>query len=559
MRTRAWWIAVVLAVAASVTVVAPAAAVAAPVPQVAASAAPTAVSPLRGAPPLTDDGYVTAAASMWAGTGVSVAGVECKAFRSAATVFCVESATAGAAYQECSDVQASNCGLSDYRAVEALECTPYPAGLGVVGRGGTLCVNSAAMRDWANTPPAAPEQAGVDFQCGFADPLCALQEDQVNGTVTLAIENIRGALSNTAFTTDGALWVGAATEFSWWRWVVVLVTILAMAFGITVGLLKQDGVMVRQAAIGGVLAWPLAELAVWTLGHLLNVTEMLSGAVLNRGPDQSLDLLLFELSGEGGTQVDRWAAGWTSIILLIGAFFLTFVFAFRNLALMVLVAFAPLAFMMAPVRPGRQVIATWAAAVLALLLTKPLTLGLIALILNTGTGLTSLWTPEAMPLLFGLVLSLFMPFLAFSLFDFVGTQAAGATEGVGRSMASSGIRGGQTASRQVGAAMRNRPRLGSGGGGGGAAKALGPGGRNSPSTGGSGGGGGGGGGSSASKPSPVSTSGGRGSGPATSPASAGGGGAATRPSPTPTGASRPPGGRAQPAQQVVPPPRKPND
>jgi hypothetical protein len=246
-----------------------------------------------------------------------------------------------------------------------------------------------------------------------------------------------------------------------------------MAWGITVGLLKQDGPMVRSAVIGGILAWPAAELAVWTLGHLLNVSELLTQAVMGANASGSFDAQIADLANSG-TYDDKMAVVWSSLILALGSFVLTFVFAFRNLALMVLVAFAPLAFMLAPVRPGVRIITVWASAVLALLITKPLTMGLLALILTTGAEMESLWVPEALPLLFGIILTAFMPLVAFTLFDFVGTQAIGSAEGAGRAVGSAAMRGGGTVARNAGYSMRSRPLGGRGGGAGAPSQATAP-------------------------------------------------------------------------------------
>jgi len=203
---------------------------------------------------------------------------------------------------------------------------------------------------------------------------------------------------------------------------------------------------------------------VWTLGHLLNVSELLTQAVMGANASGSFDAQIADLANSG-TYDDQAAVVWSSLILALGSFVLTFVFAFRNLALMVLVAFAPLAFMLAPVRPGVRIISVWASAVLALIITKPLTMGLLSLILTTGAEMESLWVPEALPLLFGIILTAFMPLVAFTLFDFVGTQAASSAEGAGRAVTGSAVRGGQSAARSAGYQIRSRPRLPSAGGG----------------------------------------------------------------------------------------------
>ena len=395
---------------------------------------------------------------VWEGTGVATADIECWQNGPAATVTCVTKEGSGPRIDECfGQLSVFACTGQDYATATGLECVGWPSGMNADWSGYRLCVNGAAMTAYLDSDAAGAPRVGIDFACG-PNPVCKLQQDLAASTTQMALENIRGAMNNTAFTTDGSFWVGATTEFSWWRWAVVLVTVIAMAWGITLGLMKQDGPMVRSAVIGGILAWPAAELAVWTLGHLLNVSELLTQAVMGANASGSFDAQLADLANSG-TYADQMAVVWTSLILALGSFVLTFVFAFRNLALMVLVAFAPLAFMLAPVRPGVRIITTWASAVLALIITKPLTMGLLALILTTGSEMESLWVPEALPLLFGIILTAFMPLVAFTLFDFVGTQAASSAEGAGRAVTGSAIRGGQSAARSAGYQIRSRGRI----------------------------------------------------------------------------------------------------
>lgn len=408
-------------------------------------------------PPDAAPSYSLDAVEVWEGTGTSTDGVECWRNGPARTIYCVTQEESGPVVAECfGQVSVLACTGADYAAAENLECVAWPSGMTATFSGFRLCVTGTAMKDYLDSDAAGAPRVGIDFQCG-PDVACKLQQDIAASTTQMALENIRGAMNNTAFTTDGAFWVGATTEFSWWRWAVVLVTVVAMAWGITLGLLKQDGPMVRSAVIGGILAWPAAELSVWTLGHLLNVSELLTQAVMGANSSGSFDAQLAELANSG-TYDEQTAVVWSSLILALGSFVLTFVFAFRNLALMVLVAFAPLAFMLAPVRPGVRIITVWASAVLALIITKPLTMGLLSLILTTGGEMESLWVPEALPLLFGIILTAFMPLVAFTLFDFVGTQAASSAEGAGRAVSGSVTRGGQSAARNAGYHIRSRPR-----------------------------------------------------------------------------------------------------
>jgi len=415
-------------------------------------------------PPEATVSYSLNVETVWAGTGVPTVDIECWENGPAATVYCVTKEGSGPAIDECfGQASVFACTAEDYASAAGLECVGWPSGMNATWSGYLLCVNGPTMTAFLDSAAAGAPRVGIDFACG-PDAVCKLQQDIASSTTAMALENIRGAMTNTAFTTNGSFWVGATTEFSWWRWAVVLVTVIAMAWGITVGLLKQDGPMVRTAVIGGILAWPAAELSVWTLGHLLNVSELLTQAVMGANASGSFDSRIAELANSG-TYDDRVAVVWSSLFLALGSFVLTFVFAFRNLALMVLVAFAPLAFMLAPVRPGMRVVIVWASAVLALIITKPLTMGLLSLILTTGGEMESLWVPEALPLLFGIILTAFMPLVAFTLFDFVGTQAASSAEGAGRAVTGSSMRAGQSIARSAGYQFRSRARIPAGGGG----------------------------------------------------------------------------------------------
>jgi hypothetical protein len=421
-------------------------------------------STAMAAPPGPDNPNGEIPSEVWAGTAVPTAGVECQVgiFNLRATLFCIQEEGAGPQVAECFGDPVNWCDGEDFATTANMTCYDAPAGWDrYVGH--RVCVNSPAMKEFLAAAPPPPKPYGIDFNCGFGDALCTFQEDYAVGMLSWGLGAITWAMDATTFTTDGALWIGAASEFSWWRWAVVLVTVVAMAWGITVGLLRQDGPMVRTAVIGGILAWPAAELAVWTLGHLLNVSELLTDSVMESRGGGTFAEQLAALAN-AGTFDDRTAVMLTATLLALGSVVMVFVFAFRNLALMVLVAFAPLAFMLAPVRPGARVVATWAAAVLALLITKPLTIGLLALILQTGQGLESLWVPQALPLLIGIILSVFMPFVAFTLFDFVGTQAVGSAEGAGRAVGGTVARAGQSMGRSAGYQVRSRARIPAGGG-----------------------------------------------------------------------------------------------
>jgi hypothetical protein len=124
---------------------------------------------------------------------------------------------------------------------------------------------------------------------------------------------------------------------------------------------------------------------------------------------------------------------------------MTLVFMFRNLALAVLISVGPVAWMLFPVRTlGPQWVTRYISALVALLLTGPLTIGFLTLIVNGLAGIETIWDPRAWPLLIGLVMIVFAPFAVFGMFSFVTSAAVDAV----------GSRIGGGAARTAGSAAR---------------------------------------------------------------------------------------------------------
>ncbi|MAB81714.1 MAG: hypothetical protein CMJ89_20445 [Planctomycetes bacterium] len=134
---------------------------------------------------------------------------------------------------------------------------------------------------------------------------------------------------------------------------------------------------------------------------------------------------------------------------------LALVFAFRNVVLAALFAVGPIAWMLFPLRGvGPQWVVRYVSAVVALLLTGPITVGFVTLIVNGLANVETIWDPQSWPLLVGLALVAFAPFAVFGLFSFVGAVAA---DGVGSRLGTSASR---TASGAARSAMRIPSRLG---------------------------------------------------------------------------------------------------
>jgi hypothetical protein len=157
-------------------------------------------------------------------------------------------------------------------------------------------------------------------------------------------------------------------------------------------------------------------------------------------------------------------------LLLIAMLLLVLVFMFRNLALAVLIAVGPIAWMLFPVRSiGSQWVIRYVSALVALLLTGPLTIGFLSLIVNGLAGVQTIWDPRSWPLLLGLVMAAFAPFAVFGLFSFIG---AAAVDSIGSRIGGGAVRGATGVARgltripsRVGASPAGRAGSGAGGGG----------------------------------------------------------------------------------------------
>jgi len=199
-----------------------------------------------------------------------------------------------------------------------------------------------------------------------------------------------------------------------------------------------------SAIVRSLIAIPAVPLTLWTIGHLVNALDGMTWYILNSHGPGSLFVTLQKVMWAGG-QANYFFAFLIHGLLLLAMLLLVFVFMFRNLALAVLIAVGPVAWMLFPVRTiGPQWVIRYVSAVMALLLTGPLTIGFLALIVNGLSGVQTIWDPRSWPLLLGLVMAAFAPFAVFGLFSFIGTAAVDA---VGSRMGGGVTRGASNAAR----------------------------------------------------------------------------------------------------------------
>jgi hypothetical protein len=244
-----------------------------------------------------------------------------------------------------------------------------------------------------------------------------------------------------------------------------------MVWSIAAAVVSRDHEQLVSALVRSFIAVPVVPLSLWTIGQLVNALDGMTWYILNRDGPGSLFVTLQKVMWAGG-QANYFFAFLIDGLLLLGMLLLVLVFMFRNLSLAVLIAVGPVAWMLFPVRSiGSQWVIRYVSAVVALLLTGPLTIGFLALIVDGLAGVKTIWDPRSWPLLLGLVMVSFAPFAVFSLFSFIGGAAVDA---VGSRIGAGGARGANSVARgltrmpsRVSSHPAGRPSSGSGGGSGG--------------------------------------------------------------------------------------------
>ncbi|HEY8686365.1 MAG TPA: hypothetical protein VIO57_12230 [Chloroflexota bacterium] len=312
----------------------------------------------------------------------------------------------------------------------------------------------------AAVPPPTP--TNLNFGCAPLDVTCISEETISNQAAKWIADDLKGLSANTAFNTSGPLWAVAVDQAGFWWTIVGFVVVGATAIGIALAAIMGDRKLILRA-FGGILGtFAALFLSIWAVGKGLDVVDGLTAPLLAHATaGGSLQDTVMALLYPPGLSAILGNESPIAILLYlclfcVGLVVMAFVDSVRNFGLMVLIAFAPLAFSILGTKVGSTWLRNWTAAVVALILTKPLTTGLLVMVLNGMGSVKSLYSVQALPLAFGLVLSLLMPFVAFGLFSFIGGAAAGSFEGVGAHLRGGGRDAGRlanTTSRRIGASV----------------------------------------------------------------------------------------------------------
>ena len=304
----------------------------------------------------------------------------------------------------------------------------------------------------------------VSYGCNIGDLVCSTFENFGRGMALGATAAAFAMAISISFDTDSTLWSAAVNEWSFWHWAVLVILFGAMVWSIAAAVVSRDHEQLVSALVRSFIAVPAVPLTLWTIGQLVNALDNMTWYMLNRDGPGALFITLQKVMWAGG-QANYFFAFLIHCLLLVAMLLLVFVFMFRNLALAVLIAVGPVAWMIFPVRTlGPQWVIRYVSAVAALLLTGPLTIGFLALIINGLGGVKTIWDPQSWPLLLGLVMVAFAPFAVFGLFSFIGGAAV---DGIGSRMGGGVTRGAGNAARgltrlpsRVGASPAGRPGAG---------------------------------------------------------------------------------------------------
>lgn len=293
-----------------------------------------------------------------------------------------------------------------------------------------------AMQAAAAAPPSTNTDQ-IEFRCNPLDYLCLAEESISRNVAKWVTDSISWVFDQSAFDSSSTLFTVATNEAGFWWTIVGFVVVGAVAIGIAIAAIAGNPKLMVRAVLGLLGTFATTWVAIWGVGKLLDVVDGLTAPILAHGLatggiQQTVMKLMYPGDFSGVVQNTSPAVVLLSLLALgAGLVIAAFVNSLRNFGLMVLIAFAPLAFSILATKAGSGWWRNWWSAVIALILTKPLVLGLLVLVLNGMGKVGSLYTIQAFPLIIGLFMSLLMPFVAFGLFSFVGAQAAGATDAFG--------------------------------------------------------------------------------------------------------------------------------
>lgn len=282
----------------------------------------------------------------------------------------------------------------------------------------------------------------LSFGCGVTDAYCMMMEQIARGMAKATSWLADETLGTQEFNTGSDLWNVATDQAGTWLGLSIMVMIITSVVGISVAAVMGRGDLMKRALIGTGLSLPATMFAYFIVGKGLDVVDELSDGMLDKltGTTGGFGALVESVMWQGSalTAFSSLTSGGVPIpqvvlvllAMFLGILFIAFAIAFRNFVLMLLIAFAPLAFVILPAQGGGVWVKRWISAVTAMALAKPLILGTLALVMAGFESVGSIWSPQGVSLLIGFAIAAFMPLMAYSFFNFIGGDG-GAGDQVG--------------------------------------------------------------------------------------------------------------------------------
>ncbi len=327
-------------------------------------------------------------------------------------------------------------------------------------------VSSEAARRLATGWRVVPALAGAGLTvalctgaCGPFDLSCKIDAWQsgwlegLNATfATVTQSMIEGVFTSSLSTLGTASWNVGITTVNRLGAVMAIVVVALCAVQITMTLFARQRSGVTRAVFGALLAWPICTASVWLAIRLVTVADGLADVVIESSTALTSLSRLVDLAWVGSVVTGNPVG-----VAMVGLFFLfmvfiptvllTFVMAFRNYALVVAVAVAPVSLMVWGLDALRGMGRGWVKVITALVLTKPV-MAIAILIAGemVGAGLATGGIGPFMTGVVGLFAAAFAPFLAMGMVTGAmaigdGVAARGVEQRLGRAGAAAAGRG----------------------------------------------------------------------------------------------------------------------
>ncbi|MGC0252149.1 hypothetical protein [Pseudactinotalea sp. Z1748] len=317
----------------------------------------------------------------------------------------------------------------------------------------------SVQRPNSSTPgPSAPfdTTAEADYDCGRMDFSCRASEATTNVLMQflaamggLVADAISGALGQSI---SDEQWNVAYDQWGVWAGLMLTMVMVVMLYQVAMGLLMQNRQRIIRAVLGGVLAVPIATVAVVVMRQLTGIVDEASSVAIQNisGGQMSQAMLnMVGLNPEVGEAINADSATGMALraaldspaglgallvgtiiflVLLLASLLLWAGMVFRDYGLLILAALAPLALMLAGQHKLQAWAEKWLQVTAGLLMAKPLATGIIA----TTTNLVAFGSVDFMDMVVGcliLIVAAFAPLWSVKLVDFTGSEVSGAMAG----------------------------------------------------------------------------------------------------------------------------------